>query len=167
MGFGKTSRTACFKKNVLEDKPMSNQNNTFERVLVGVDDSADAQLAFRYAMHRCIKDGSTLIITSILEDSDMNVYQALTKDYVHGERKELEAHMQEYRKVALDAGVKNVELMVAEGDPGETIVKDVIPSCHADLLVIGSLSKKGIKKYFGSQAAYMAKHAPISVMIIR
>ena len=146
---------------------MSKQNNTFERVLVGVDDSADAQLAFRYAMHRCIKDGSTLIITSILESSEMNVYQALTKDYVHGERAELEDHLKEYRKVAMDAGVKKVELMVAEGDPGETIVKDVIPSAEADLLVIGSVSKKGIRKYFGSQAAYMAKYSPISVMIIR
>ncbi|WP_334332128.1 MULTISPECIES: universal stress protein [unclassified Companilactobacillus] len=146
---------------------MSKQNNTFERVLVGVDDSADAQLAFRYAMRRCIRDNATLIITSVLESGDMNVYQALTRDYVHGERQELEQHMQEYRKVALEAGVKKVELMVAEGDPGETIVKDVIPAAEADLLVIGSLSKKGIKKYFGSQAAYMAKYSPISVMIIR
>jgi len=146
---------------------MSKQNNTFDRVLVGVDDSADAQLAFRYAMHRCIKDNSTLIITSILEDNEMNVYQALTRDYVHGERKELEDHLKEYRQVALDAGVEKVELMVAEGDPGETIVKDVIPASKADLLVIGSLSKKGIKKYFGSQPAYMAKYSPISVMIIR
>ncbi|GEO47992.1 universal stress protein [Companilactobacillus kimchii] len=146
---------------------MSKQNNTFERVLVGVDDSADAQLAFRYAMHRCIKDNSTLIITSILESGDMNVYQALTRDYVHGERKDLEEHMQEYRKIALDAGVQKVELVIGEGDPGETIVKDIIPAAKADLLVIGSLSKKGIRKYFGSQAAYMAKYSPISIMIIR
>ncbi|GEO58591.1 universal stress protein [Companilactobacillus bobalius] len=146
---------------------MSKQNNTFERVLVGVDDSADAQLAFRYAMHRCIKDNSTLIITSILESGDMNVYQALTRDYVHGERKDLEEHMQEYRKIALDAGVQKVELVIGEGDPGETIVKDIIPTAKADLLVIGSLSKKGIRKYFGSQAAYMAKYSPISIMIIR
>lgn len=146
---------------------MSKQNNTFEHVLVGVDDSADAQLAFRYAMHRCIKDNSELIITSILESNEMNVYQALTKDYVHGERAELEEHLKEYRKVATDAGVKNVRLIVAEGDPGETIIKDVIPKTDADLLVVGSVSKHGIRKYFGSQAAYMAKYSPISVMIIR
>ena len=146
---------------------MSKQNNTFEHVLVGVDDSDDAQLAFRYAMHRCIKDGSELIITSILESNEMNVYQALTKDYVHGERAELEEHLKEYSKVATDAGVKDVRLVVAEGDPGETIIKDVIPKVDADLLVIGSVSKKGIRKYFGSQAAYMAKYSPISVMIIR
>jgi len=146
---------------------MTKDKNTFKRVLVGVDDSDDAQLAFRYAMRRCINDDSTMIITSILENDEMNVFQVLTKDYVHGERAELEEHIREYRSVALEAGVKHVEMFIAEGDPGETIVKEVIPETKADLLVIGSLSKKGIRKHFGSQAAYMTKYAPISVMTVR
>ena len=142
-------------------------DKVFKRILVGVDDSADAQLAFKYAVRRAAKDGATLIITSILESDDMNVYQALTKDYVHGEHDELVAHVQGYKKIAEDGGVENVEVIVDAGDPGETIVKNVIPEVSADLLIIGSLSKKGIRKYFGSQAAYMAKYSPISVMILR
>ncbi|XIF20049.1 MAG: universal stress protein [Acetilactobacillus jinshanensis] len=50
---------------------------------------------------------------------------------------------------------------------GEAIVKDVIPHVEPDLLVIGSQAKKGLARHFGSQAAYMAKYAPISVMVIR
>ncbi|EJO01452.1 universal stress protein UspA-like nucleotide-binding protein [Oenococcus oeni AWRIB418] len=134
---------------------------------MGVDDSADAQLAFRYAVRRAVKDNATLIITSILENDEMNVYQALTKDYVHGERDELVEHLKKYRDIAAKAGVKDIKEIVDEGDAGETIVKNVIPAVKADLLIIGSLSKKGISKYFGSQAAYMAKYAPISVLIIR
>ncbi|HAT53983.1 MAG TPA: universal stress protein UspA [Lactobacillus sp.] len=142
-------------------------DKVFKRILVGVDDSADAQLAFKYAVRRAAKDDATLIITSILESDDMNVYQALTKDYVHGEHDELVEHLKQYQKVAEEGGVKNVEFIIDEGDPGETIVKNVISEANADLLIIGSLSKKGIRKYFGSQAAYMAKYSPISVMIIR
>ncbi|MCM8610445.1 MULTISPECIES: universal stress protein, partial [Lactiplantibacillus] len=48
-----------------------------------------------------------------------------------------------------------------------TIVKTVIPALKPDLLVIGSVAKHGVRKYFWSQAAYMAKHAPISVLVIR
>ncbi|GEK29499.1 universal stress protein [Furfurilactobacillus siliginis] len=142
-------------------------DKVFSRILVGVDDSADAQLAFKYAVRRAAKDGAKLFITSILESDEMNVFQALTKDYVHGERDELEAHLQDYAKFADEAGVQDLEIIVDEGDPGETIVKNVIPATQADLLIVGSLSKKGIRKYFGSQAAYMAKYSPISVMIIR
>ncbi|KGH95348.1 universal stress protein [Oenococcus oeni] len=148
----------------MSEKPI---DKVFNRILVGVDDSADAQLAFRYAVRRAVKDNATLIITSILENDEMNVYQALTKDYVHGERDELVEHLKKYWDIAAKAGVKDIKEIVDEGNAGETIVKNVIPAVKADLLIIGSLSKKGISKYFGSQAAYMAKYAPISVLIIR
>ena len=65
----------------------------FNRILVGVDDSADALLAFDYAIHQAKQDGAELVIISILENDEMNVYQALSKDYIHGERQELEQHI--------------------------------------------------------------------------
>ncbi|MET1248987.1 universal stress protein [Sporolactobacillus sp. STCC-11] len=139
----------------------------FSHILVGVDDSADAQLAFRYALNRAKRDKLKLTIVSILEKGDMNVYQALNKDFIHGKREDLEAHVQVYKKVALDFGVEKVDAIVAEGVPGELIVKDIIPHTDADLLVVGSEDKKGIAKHFGSQAAYMAKYSPISVLVVR
>ncbi|AKP64756.1 hypothetical protein FC99_GL000842 [Levilactobacillus koreensis JCM 16448] len=140
---------------------------TFKRILVGVDDSADALLAFDYAIHQAKRDAAELIIVSVLEHDDMNVYQALDSDYVHGERDELKEHVQRYQQQAEDAGVANARMVIAEGEPGETIVKNVIPHVQPDLLVIGSIAKKGVSRYFGSQAAYMAKYAPISVMVVR
>lgn len=142
-------------------------NQNFKRILVGVDDSEDAQLAFRYAIHEARENKATLIIASVLEQDDMNIYQALDKDYVHGEREALAKHLDDYRNLAERAGVDKVETVISEGEAGETIVKQIIPAVDADLLIIGSMSKKGIKKYFGSQAAYMAKYAPISVMVVR
>ncbi len=145
----------------------NSQHTQFHRILVGVDDSPDAQLAFRYAISEARQSNAELVITSILEHEEMNVYQALSKDYVHGERAELAQHLNQYRDLALRAGVKKVDTVIDEGDPGETIVKRVIPTVKADLLIVGSLSKTGVRKYFGSQAAYMAKYSPISVMVVR
>ncbi|WP_125710230.1 universal stress protein [Companilactobacillus zhongbaensis] len=142
-------------------------DNVFKRILVGVDDSEDSLLALKYAIHTSKEDHSELIIASVLESDDMNVFQALDKDYVHGERKELEDHILKYKKLALDAGVEHVTAVVDEGEPGETIIKKLIPALQPDLLVIGSESRSGIKRHFGSQAAYMAKYADISVMIFR
>ncbi|GEL12793.1 hypothetical protein FC15_GL001414 [Lapidilactobacillus concavus DSM 17758] len=139
----------------------------FKRILVALDDSEDSLKAFKYAIHRAIKDDVDLVLVSILEEKNMNVYQALSKDYIHGQRDALEQHLQDYRQQALDAGVKKVATVIGAGEPGEEIVKHVIPHAQADLLVIGAKAKKGITKLFGSQAAYMAKNAPISVLVIR
>lgn len=139
----------------------------FNRILVGVDDSKDALMAFDYAIDEAKKNQAELVIVSVLESHEMNVYQALDKDYVHGERNELEKHILTYQQQAIDAGVENVRVVVAEGEPGETIVKTVIPHVKPDVLIIGSLAKKGVAKHFGSQAAYMAKYASIPVFVIR
>lgn len=142
-------------------------NQNFKRILVGVDDSEDAQLAFRYAIHEARENKATLIIASVLEHDEMNIYQALDKDYIHGEREALVNHIEKYRQLALRAGVEKVDTIISEGEAGETIVKEIIPAVDPDLLIIGSMSKQGIKKYFGSQSAYMAKYSPISVMVVR
>ncbi|MCI1699123.1 universal stress protein [Liquorilactobacillus nagelii] len=142
-------------------------NDDFKRILVGVDDSGDALLAFNYAIKRAKISNAELVIVSVLESNEMSVYQALSKDYIHGEREELEQHILKYQKQAQDAGVKKVRSIVAEGNAGETIVKDVIPHIEPDLLIIGSCAKKGLARRFGSQAAYMAKYSPISVLVIR
>lgn len=86
---------------------MDSENiKNIKKILVGVDDSEDAQLAFRVAMRRAIELDATLVITSILEKDEMNIYQAMSRDYIHGERAELEKHMEGYKKIALEAGVK-------------------------------------------------------------
>lgn len=148
---------------------MAKGKHIFETILVAVDDSKDAQLAFDYAIKRAKLENSKLYIVSILESDELNIYQALSKDYIHGERKNLEKHIQEYVKEAKKRGVKHVYPIVAEGDPGNTIVQEVIPNLKdkPQVLIIGSLAKTGPRKYLGSQAAYMAKYAPISVLVVR
>ncbi|XEO94199.1 universal stress protein [Latilactobacillus sakei] len=137
------------------------------RVLVGVDDSTDALLAFEYAIKRAVRDDLELVIVSVLENDALNVYQALNKDYIHGQYNELEKHVLEYQEQARTEGVKRVRSVIAEGEPGEVIIKEVIPKVQPDLLIIGSKAKEGIAKYFGSQAAYMAKYAPVPVLVVR
>ena len=97
----------------------------------------------------------------------MNIYHALDDDYIHGEKSELENHLLAYKKTTKKAGVKRIQTMLAEGDPGKTIISEVIPQVNPDLLIIGSFDKTGISKHFGSQAAYMAKYAPVPVLVVR
>ena len=121
---------------------MAEKIKNIKRILVGVDDSDDAQLAFRVAMQRAKELDATLYITSILEKDEMNVYQVLDADYMRQQVEKLKKHIEDYRKIALEAGVKKVKTVIAEGDAGETIIKKVIPQVNPDLVVLlGSIVK--------------------------
>ncbi|XIF20583.1 MAG: universal stress protein [Acetilactobacillus jinshanensis] len=146
---------------------MSPLKKTYQRILVGVDDSDDAQLAFRYAIQYAKERHATLIITSIWESQEMNYYQALNPNFVHGSKQDVIDHLKKYRQFAEKQGVKNVKTVMGEGHAGEQIVKKIIPATKPDLLIIGSLSVKGLRKHMGTQAGYMSKYAPISVMVVR
>ena len=139
----------------------------FNKILVGVDDSADALKAFDYAIDFAKQNSAELDIISVLEEHDINVYESLDKDFIHGKYRDLAEHLTKYQHQAQEAGVSQVNTLTAKGNPGETIVKQIIPQLQPDLLIIGSLAKKGLARHLGSQAAYMAKYAPISVWVIR
>ncbi|CAH0416382.1 universal stress protein [Periweissella fabaria] len=139
-----------------------------KNILVGVDDSADAQLAFLNAVSHAVDDDSLLHIVTVLETDSLNVFEALDKEKLKEKRVKIEQRLHDYKQQALEAGVKEVHVVFAEGEPGETIVKDVIPDVQPDLVVVGaSAAKKGLGKYMGSQAGYVAKYAPVSVLVVR
>ncbi|GKT03547.1 universal stress protein [Furfurilactobacillus sp. WILCCON 0119] len=139
----------------------------YKRILVGVDDSPDAQLAYQYAVKQAKEDKSELVIVSILEEQDVNVFAALSKEMLDQQRDAIQKRLDDYRETAENSGVKVVKTLIAEGDPGDTIVKQVIPQVDPDLVIVGSLSRQGVAKYFGSQAAYVAKYSPVSVLVVR
>lgn len=137
------------------------------KILVGVDDSPDSQLAFKVSINQALQNDAELDLVTIVEEDDMNVYEVLNRDYLNDKREIIESKLQDYKKIAEDAGIKVVKTFIAEGEVGETIIKDVIPDIKPDLLVIGASSRTGLSKYFGSQAGYMSKNSPISTLVIR
>ena len=142
----------------------------FKKILVGVDYAPDARAAFSYAVDKAKRDGSELGIVSILETDRVNVYQILDKDYVHSSEDELRQRVNEYVQAAIDYGVdpEKITAIVDRGErPAERICNHVIPAFQPDLLVVGSIGKKGNRKAVGSQASYMARHAGTSVFVIR
>ncbi|WP_261370368.1 universal stress protein [Weissella cibaria] len=113
----------------------------FKRVLAAVDDSKLGQLALVNAIHQAQEDDSELTIVSVFEAEQMNVFDYFSKEKNAVAREDVEEALKRYRQTAVDAGVGHVDTVFAEGEPGEVIVKDVIPSVKLDMVVIGSHSQ--------------------------
>lgn len=139
----------------------------FISILVGVDESDDAQKAFRYAVKQAKETNSTLLIASILEIDKMNVYEVFSEDYLNSQQENLLVNLEKYKHYAKEQGVEKIYLYSGEGDPAQEIIKNILPSTSADWLIIGSRSMHGIRGYFGSHATYMVKNSPISITVIK
>ncbi|MCH4209980.1 universal stress protein [Bifidobacterium sp.] len=143
-------------------------SGTVHKILAGVDDTPDAQLAFEHAIRLAVENNAELVIATVMENKDINVYQSMDSEFLRRQHEILTKNLERYRRRSENAGVSRVTTLIATGDQaGETIVKKIIPQEKPDLLVIGSLDKRGITRGFGSQAAYMAKNAPVSVLVVR
>ncbi|TYC48451.1 universal stress protein [Weissella muntiaci] len=141
---------------------------TFKHVLAAVDDSELGQMTLINAIHQAREDDSKLTILSVFESNDLSVFDYFSKDKNQAARDDVERALGRYRQTAEAAGVTNVSTMLAEGEPGDVIVKDVIPEIQPDLVVIGAHSKEDEEHhYFGSQSKYVANNAPITVMVVR
>ncbi|MFR3360604.1 MAG: universal stress protein [Enterococcus canintestini] len=142
--------------------------NKFNCILVAVDDSKDSKKAFDYAVAYALEHQAKLTITTIFEINRLNVYEYLTKETIAAHKEQTIAIAEDYRKKAIEKGLKEVTIVVDEGSPAQTILSTVIPAVKPDLLVCGS---KGDANHtplvLGSQAALMAKEAHCSVLIVR
>lgn len=77
---------------------MEEPNFDLKKILVGVDNSDDAQKAFKYAIKLAQATNAQLLaqllIVKVLEKHDMNVYEVLDDDFIHGKREDVEQHVQ-------------------------------------------------------------------------
>ena len=144
------------------------QPKTFKHVLAAVDPSPQGQMALQNAIHQAKEDTAKLTLVSIFEQGDMSAFDALNLDAVESEQDLLLRALAKWQKVAEDQGVKNVKTVYAEGNKvGEVIVNDIIPQVKPDLIVMGAHSKEVESRWFGSQSGYVAKYAPVSVLVVR
>ncbi len=83
---------------------------------MGVDDAADARAAFSYAVDKAKRDSSEIGIVSVLETNDINIYQSMSKDYIHSTRAQLEQRINEYVQAAIKYGIdpKKITAIVDE-----------------------------------------------------
>lgn len=140
----------------------------FKDILVGVDESEQGYFALTNAVHQAREDDANLIIATVLELGDLSTMQAMNLSVIKEKRAELEANLQRYQDYAQKQGVKNVQVRFADGGKaGDVLVNDVAPAVHADLIVVGAHSHPDFWDSLGSQAAYIARYAKVSTMVVR
>jgi nucleotide-binding universal stress UspA family protein len=139
------------------------------KVLLAIDDSRFSEAAAQALVAQMRMPDTEVRLLHVVEPIAASVPPQMSAGYAP----ELEDQVKKGRELldrtakTLRAAGFKVDTAVEKGDIRETII-DSAAEWHADLIIIGSHGRKGIRRFLlGTVAEFVARHAPCSVEIVR
>jgi nucleotide-binding universal stress UspA family protein len=142
------------------------------RILIGIENSEPSKRALAFVRGIPWPAGAattiaTVIRTDVFALGDMYAPVAAEMEILRREEeKRAHAFLDGIQRELDSAGIK-AETRVLNGDPRFALV-DAARDSKADLLVVGSHGRTGVKKLLlGSVASHVVTHAPCSVLVVK
>ena len=140
----------------------------YNTILVAVDGSIAAEVAFKKAANVALRNHGKLILAHII---DLRAFQSVASfDGVLAEQAEELAHktLNGYVAEAKELGLENVETIIEYGSPKSIIAKELPEKYKVDLIMLGATGLNAIERLFvGSVSEYVIRHSPCDVLIVR
>ena len=136
-------------------------------ILVAVDGSESAEVAFSRAVELCIQDQASLIIAHVIDTRNFSTFELydIATERAEDFGKRL---LKEYEEKAMMAGVTNVSTVIEYGSPKVKIAKTIAPQNKIDLIVCGATGMNRVERLLmGSVSEHITRNATCDVMIVR
>lgn len=142
--------------------------NKYQRILVALDGSTQAEIAFLKALELAKATGSELGIASIVDIRPFSPNISYDGGLEKAAHEESTARLAEYKKLAEEAGIEQVHTFLEIGNPKNLLARDIPAQFDADVLICGATGLNRIEKIvLGSVSAYVLQHAICDVLVVR
>lgn len=140
----------------------------YENILVAIDGSREAELAFEKGVNVALRNKSRLTIAHVIDTRalqsvstfDAEVYEELQED-----AKKLVAG---YEKKAREAGVGDVVTVVELGNPKTLLATEIPDEQKVDLIMVGATGLNAFERLLvGSSSEYILRHAKVDLLVVR
>ena len=130
-----------------------------------VDNAIQTALAFKCKLTFCHIRKNTIIYNPIDPTGMLSNNQIFTQDYSYA----MDEELNRFKKIAEDAGVKEVEIVQTfSSSPGLAIADVIAPGYEADLIICGASNKNSLDRFLlGSVSLQIVKNAVCDVKLVR
>lgn len=146
------------------------ENSPYQHVLAAVDGSKVTSKVLANAIEAALRNDASLDILRIVQITQLTdgYTNAYSNEQTYSIVKTTKERLDDLKKKAEDAGVKNVSIHIRFGNPKRVIARE-FPADHAtDLIVMGATGVSGIERFvLGSVTHYVSRMAPCDVMVVR
>ena len=142
----------------------------YKNILVPVDGSREAELAFKKAVSGAKRNGdeTTLHLVHVVDTRAFQNISSFDTAMVDQVTETAKKTMEGYVESAKADGVKNIDFTVEYGAPKAVIAKDIPEDQKIDLIVIGATGLNAVERLLiGSVTEYVTRTAPCDVLVVR
>lgn len=144
---------------------MANYNS----IVVAVDGSKEAEYALKKAIEIAQRNEETkLNLVNVIDTRSFAAIEAYDRSIAERAQKFSEELLEGYKKQAVDAGVKNVNIIIEYGSPKSIITKDLSNLVDADLIVCGATGLNAVERFLiGSVSEAIVRSSKCDVLVVR
>lgn len=146
---------------------------SYQHILLAVDDSPISYAAVEHAEKLALAFNSQITLVSVIAVDPfkgVDFYQvapAVTQ-YVFQAEENAQARLKDIKETLIHHGIQNVNTKIEREVPPATGILNAADELNADLIVMGSHGRTGLKKFFlGSVAQEVLSISPLPVLIIK
>lgn len=140
----------------------------YQKILVAVDGSREAELAFRKAIGIAVRNQASLLLVHVIDTRTFAIVEAYDQEIAERADKYALELLEKYRQQALDSGLSDVAFLVEFGSPKLMIPKDIARKHNIDLIICGATGLNAVERFLiGSVSEHITRHAPCDVLVVR
>lgn len=141
---------------------------TYNEILVAVDGSKEAELAYKKSVAIASRNDATLHLVNIIDTRSFAAIEAYDRSIAERAQKFAEDLLDGYKQEAEKHGVKNVHVHVEYGSPKTMISKDLASKINADLIVVGATGLNAVERFLiGSVSENIVRTSKCDVLVVR
>lgn len=142
--------------------------SSYKKVLIGLDGSDQASVAFQKAAAIAAENEAVLYLAHIIDIRALQTYSSMSVDIADTTRREALEELESFKRQAETFGVKQVETLVEFGSPRQAMAHDLPEDHDIDLIVVGATGLNAVERVLiGSVSENITRNAPCDVLVVR
>ena len=140
----------------------------YQNIMVAVDGSHEAELAFEKGVNVALRNNSRLTIAHVIDTralQSVSTFDAEVYEELQADAKKL---MDEYAQKAKETGVTDVVTIFEMGNPKTLLATDIPDEQKVDLIMVGATGLNAFERLLvGSSSEYILRHAKVDLLVVR
>lgn len=140
----------------------------YKNIMVAVDGSNEAELAFKKAVNVAKRNQGKLIIAHVIDTRAFQTVSSFDGMLAEQATEMAKQTLDEYLAYAKEQDCDQITTVIEYGAPKQIIAKQLPQEHHVDLIMLGATGLNAVERLFiGSVSEYVIRNAACDVLVVR